>query len=116
MFKPEFLETIKSPEHRIAWLVAIIADALQLLAFPVFMEGGVSPFDDALDVIVAAILVRVLGWHWAFLPTLMAEVVPGLDLFPTWTAAVFYVTRREVPSSSSEPEILPPDRATPSGF
>ncbi|HYX53635.1 MAG TPA: hypothetical protein VE783_09285 [Candidatus Limnocylindrales bacterium] len=116
MFKQEFLATIKSPEHRLAWLVAIIADALQLLAFPVFMEGGASPFDDALDLLVAAILIRTLGWHWAFLPTLMAEVVPGLDLFPTWTAAVFFVTRKQVPSESKEPEILPPDRAAPSRY
>ncbi len=112
MWKPEFIQNIKTPEQRLAWLVAIIADALQLLAFPFFMEGGASPFDDALDLIVAVVLIRLLGWHWAFLPTLMAEVVPGLDLFPTWTAAVFFVTRRQV--SSSEPEILPPDRATPS--
>jgi hypothetical protein len=35
--------------------------------------------------------------------------MPGFDLFPTWTAAVFFVTRREV--MSSEPEILPPGPA-----
>jgi hypothetical protein len=44
--------------------------------------------------------------HWAFLPTLLAELAPGFDLFPTWTAAVFYVTRQRV--RSEEPEILPP--------
>ena len=55
---------------------------------------------------VAAILIRLLGWHWAFLPTLLAELTPGFDLFPTWTAAVFYVTRHQI--RASEPEILPP--------
>jgi hypothetical protein len=50
-----------------------------------------------------------LGWHWAFLPTLAAELIPGLDLFPTWTAAVFFVTRQQV--RSDEPEILPPGPA-----
>ena len=36
----------------------------------------------------------MIGWHWAFLPSFFVELVPGLDLVPTWTAAVFYATRR----------------------
>jgi hypothetical protein len=43
------------------------------------------------------------------LPTLLAEMIPGLDLFPTWTAAVFYVTYQRV--CDGEPEILPPGPA-----
>ena len=109
MLNFDFLKAIKAPEHRLAWLVAIMADALQIVAFPVFAEGLVSPFDTALDFIVAFALTRLLGWHWAFLPSLGAELVPGLDLFPTWTAAVFFVTRQRV--RSSEPEILPPGSA-----
>jgi len=105
-----FLKSIKSPELRLAWTVAIIADSLQILAFPLFAEGGVSPADSALDLFVAVILVRLLGWHWAFLPSLAAELVPGLDMFPTWTAAVFFVTR-QFPAEGSEPEILPPGPA-----
>lgn len=110
-----FLKSIKTPELRLAWAVAIIADALQILAFPLFAEGGLSPADGALDLIVAVVLTRLLGWHWAFLPSLAVELVPGLDLFPTWTAAVFYVTR-QIPAETegrktSEPEILPPGPA-----
>jgi hypothetical protein len=106
------IKTIKSPEHRLAWLVAIAADALQILAFPLFAEGGVSPADTVLDIAVAAVLTRILGWHWAFLPTLAAELTPGMDLFPTWTAAVFFVTRQRVRSAQMvEPEILPPGTA-----
>jgi len=105
----ESLRSLKSPEHRLAWLVAIAADALQIVAFPLFVEGGVSPADTVLDVAVAAILTKILGWHWAFLPSLLAELVPGLDMFPTWTAAVFFVTRHQV--HSGEPEILPPGPA-----
>ena len=70
------------------------------------------PRDDALwevDVAVAAVLTRILGWHWAFLPTLAAELIPGVDLIPTWTAAVYFVTRQQV--RSGEPEILPPESA-----
>jgi hypothetical protein len=94
-----------------AWAVATIADALQILAFPLFAEGGLSPADDALDLVVAVILTRLLGWHWAFLPALMVEVIPGADLIPTWTAAVYLVTRQISAKTSSEPEILPPGPA-----
>jgi hypothetical protein len=112
MWNFDSIKAMKAPEHRMAWLVAIAADALQILAFPFFAEGGVSPADTVLDIAVAAILTKLLGWHWAFLPTLAAELVPGLDLFPTWTAAVFFVTRQRVrPALQEEPEILPPGPA-----
>lgn len=94
---------------KLAWLVAMAADALQIVGFPLFWEGAVSPADDALDIVVAVILTKLLGWHWVFLPTLLAELVPGLDLVPTWTAAVYFVTRQRV--RSNEPEILPPGPA-----
>ena len=105
----EHLKSLKSPEQRLAWAVAIGADALQILAFPMFAEGGISPADSLLDLLVAIVLTRLLGWHWAFLPSLAAELIPGLDLFPTWTAAVWFVTRQQV--QSTEPEILPPGPA-----
>ena len=85
-------QLFKSRELRAAWLVAIAADGLQILILPLFVAGALSPADALIDVTVALLLSRLIGWHWAFLPTLLAELVPGLDLFPTWTAAVFYVT------------------------
>ena len=103
----DYFRTLKSPELRTAWVVAIAADTLQLAAMPLFVAGGISPAEVGLDLIVAVILIRLLGWHWAFLPSLLAELVPGFDLFPTWTAALFYVTHERV--QSNEPEILPPD-------
>jgi hypothetical protein len=119
MLKFDFLKTVKSAQHRKAWFVAIMADAIQIIGLPLFVEGGFSPLDSALDLATAAILTRILGWHWAFLPTLAAELVPGLDLFPTWTAAVYFVTRKEVRSAEPEilkaeilePEIMPPGPA-----
>ncbi len=118
-----YFNSLKEPEQRLAWAVAIAADALQIAAFPFFVEGGISPADSLLDLIVAFVLIRLLGWHWAFLPTLAAELVPGADLFPTWTAAVWFVTRQQVKannnssfnssssSNSNDPEILPPGPA-----
>src|SRR5437667_5786741 len=74
---------------RLAWMVALGADFLQIVAMPILVLGIASPFNDALDVAVAVMLIRLLGWHWAFLPTIIAELIPGVDLVPTWTAAVF---------------------------
>lgn len=105
----EFWNSIKEPEHRAAWMIAMAADALQLAAFPLFAEGGVSPLDGVLDVVVAFMLIRLLGWHWAFLPTLAMEALPGMDLFPTWTAAVYFVTRDRL--KTAEPVVLPPGPA-----
>jgi hypothetical protein len=116
-----YFNSLKEPEHRLAWAVALAADALQIAAFPLFVEGGISPADSVLDLIVAFVLIRLLGWHWAFLPTLAAELVPGADLFPTWTAAVWFVTRQQVKANNNpdpspisnpkDPEILPPGPA-----
>jgi hypothetical protein len=103
------LKSLKSPEHRLAWAIAMSADALQILAFPLFAEGGISPADSLLDILVGFFLIHLLGWHWAFLPSLAAELIPGADLFPTWTAAVWFVTRQQV--QAGEVEILPPGPA-----
>jgi hypothetical protein len=103
------IKALKNPEDRLAWMVAIGVDAVQILGLPLFAEGGLSPLDTALDMAAAAVLIKLLGWHWAFLPTFAAELIPGMDLFPTWTAAVFFVTRQRV--STAEIEILPPGPA-----
>jgi hypothetical protein len=65
---------------------------VQLVAAPLFGEGFASPFNDVLDVVVAALLIKLLGFHWSLLPALVAEAVPALDLAPTWTASVLLIT------------------------
>lgn len=82
------------PQFQVAMLVAIVADVLQLAVFPMFVEGALSPADDLLDLGVAAIMTRLLGWHWEFLPSFFAKLVPGLDLVPFWTIAVASVWRK----------------------
>ena len=85
-------EPIPPTRVRAARIVALAADAVQLLAAPLFGEGFASPFNDLLDIAVAAALIRLLGFHWILLPALAAEAVPGVDLAPTWSAAVFAIT------------------------
>ena len=79
---------------RVAVILAMAADALQIFVFSLFAEGALSPADDVLDLAVAAVLVRLLGWHWEFLPAFAAELVPGVDLVPFWTLAVANVYRK----------------------
>lgn len=79
---------------RAAMVLAIIADALQIAVFPLFVEGALSPADDVLDFGIAAVLVHLLGWHWEFLPSFLAKLVPGVDLVPFWTIAVANVYRK----------------------
>ena len=75
-------------------VVAIIADALQIVVFPFVVEGVVSPLDDILDIGIGAVLIQLLGWHWEFLPSFLAKLVPGVDLVPFWTLAVVNVYRK----------------------
>jgi hypothetical protein len=101
-------------EMQIARGVALVADALQIALFPAFGEGFMSPLNDLLDFTVAAILVYLLGFHLAFLPSLIAEEVPMLNLAPTWTVAVLIVTRKgaanalPAPAPASVAKALPP--------
>ena len=85
----------RSPRSRVrmARVLAVAADAVQILFLPLFGEGFASPLNDALDVMVGLVLVWLVGWHWAFLPSFAAELVPGLDVFPSWTTAVWFATR-----------------------
>ena len=79
---------------RVALILAMAADALQIFGFPLFAEGALSPADDVLDIAVASALVQLLGWHWEFLPAFLAELVPGVDLVPFWSMAVANVYRK----------------------
>jgi hypothetical protein len=78
-------------------IMAIIADALQIFLLPLFAEGAMSPADDILDLGVGAALAYLLGWHWEFLPSFLAKLVPGVDLVPFWTMAVANVYRKSKP-------------------
>lgn len=84
---------------RLARGIAVVADTVQIAFIPLFGPGFLSPFDDALDVAIGLVMVWLVGWHFAFLPTVVAELVPGLDLFPSWTAAVWFATRKHTPAT-----------------
>lgn len=113
-----FLElSLDSPRSRFraAFVLAVVADAVQMIAFPLFAEGALSPVDDALDIVMAVVLTGFLGWHWEFTPSLIAKLVPGIDLVPFWTLAVANVYRKwkrsaSPPDSADTVDVIPPDR------
>ncbi len=82
------------PRLRTALILAIIADLIQLVIFPLMVAGAASPPDDVLDVGMAVILTVLLGWHWEFLPSFLAELVPGVNMIPCWTITVAMIYHR----------------------
>ena len=91
---PDTITISPGSRFRIAMMLAIMADTLQVVVFPLFVEGALSPADDILDFGIAAVLVHLLRWHWEFLPSFLAKLVPGVDLVPFWTIAVANVYRK----------------------
>jgi hypothetical protein len=87
---------------KVALAIAALADAIQLGLFPAFVEGALSIPDDALDGIVAVLLLVTLGWRWRLVAALALELVPGVALFPSWTAFV-----ATLPAGAAAPAQLP---------
>jgi hypothetical protein len=89
---------------KLAMGLAIAADVVQAVGFPVFIEGAASPVDDVVDLCMAGALSLLLGWHWEFAPSFAAKLVPGVDMFPLWSLAVANVWRKAKKEvASSEP-------------
>jgi len=94
---------------RTALILAIIADALQVVVFPFFIQGATSPADDVVDLGIGAAMFYLLGWHWEFLPSFVGKLVPGVDLVPFWTLAVANVYRKSKRIAVSTQEIREQD-------
>ena len=89
---------------QVAMALAVVADALQIIALPLFVEGAESPADDILDLGIGVAMVALLGWHWEFLPSFAAKLVPGVDLAPLWTLSVANVYRKSRRTLVTPPE------------
>lgn len=82
------------PRLKAALALAVVADIVQMVVLPLVIEGAASPADDLLDLCVGGALTFLLGWHWEFLPSFAAKLLPGVDLVPLWTLAVANVYRK----------------------
>jgi hypothetical protein len=79
----------------VARVIALAADAVQVAIAPsVSLPGVGMALVDAIDLVVAVTMLLLLGWHWVFLPTVLAEGIPVVHVAPTLTVAVLFVTRK----------------------
>jgi len=96
---------------RRVWIARGIALLVDLVQWA-FLPASLTPFNSAIDVATGLAMVALVGWHWAFLPTFAAELVPFVDLVPTWTLAVTFATRGRVVQA---PALPPPGQAPRDG-
>jgi hypothetical protein len=91
-----------------AFAVAIAADGIQLLLGPL----GWTFFDEITDVVSAIVVSLLLGFHPLFLPTFVVEIIPVVDMLPTWTGCVAVVValrRREQRATAQRSASTPPE-------
>ena len=90
-----------------AFAVAIAADGIQVLLGPL----GWTFFDEITDVVTAIVLSLLLGFHPLLLPTFLVEILPVVDMLPTWTGCVSVVValrRREQRATAQRSAPTPP--------
>jgi hypothetical protein len=101
-------EIIEFKVNRIkaAFAIAIVAD---LLEFPItwlehFEWEIVRLLAQAANVLIDCAVMwamtKLLGYHWLFWPTFFVEVIPQVDMFPTWIACVAYVVHERKKSQT----------------
>ena len=108
-------EIIEFKVNRIkaAFAIAIVAD---LLEFPItwlehfeweivrLLAQGANVL---IDCAVMWAMTKLLGYHWLFLADLFAffvEVIPQVDMFPTWIACVAYVVHERKKAQQGQPQ------------
>jgi hypothetical protein len=69
--------------------VAMFNDALRLACGGLI--GFMDPIDDLADAVTAIALAAILGFQWPMVFACIAEAIPGIAVFPTWTAFVLLV-------------------------
>jgi hypothetical protein len=86
---------------RLAYTIAVVCDALQLLLGP----AGWAFADEIIDVSAMILITRAIGFHPLLLPTFALEFLPITDLLPTWTGCVALVValRRKQQNGSPAP-------------
>jgi hypothetical protein len=96
----------------LALAVSVVADLLQ---FPINGAVATGLFalpgelaDFILDSVVMVIMSLLLGFHWVLLPSFVLEMIPGVDMFPTWTGCVAWLIwhRKQQAKMAASPPLL----------
>jgi len=98
---------VTSTRKRLALAIAAASDLAQWFFFPAVVEGAASPFEVALDALTALAILVVVGFQWRLAIALVAELVPGLDMFPTWTLVVLSLTTAPPAPRPALPPVKP---------
>lgn len=105
MFRTPFLTRSRI---LLAFLVAIAADGFQIMLGPF----GWTFFDEVIDVITMIATSLLIGFHPLLLPTFLVELIPLIDMLPTWTACIAIVValrrRQQRRDPSPSPTARPP--------
>jgi hypothetical protein len=98
--------TLTVSRVRLAYALAILADLVQLSLGPL----GWAAADEVIDVVTMIFVTLLLGFHPLFLPTFALELVPLVDMLPTWTACVALVVsirkKQQTPSETSSGPVI----------
>ena len=79
---------------RTAWVMAVLVDGLQMITSPAEVTGPMEwVLEVGVDLVTMGVMILLVGFHWAFLPSFVTKLLPFVDLAPTWTLAIFIATR-----------------------
>ncbi len=93
-----------------AFAIAVLADVVQILLGPL----GWTFADEILDVIAMGATIWLLGFHPLLLPTFIVELIPLVDMLPTWTGCVAAVVMLR--RNATKPGVpVPPEPGVSSG-
>ena len=98
---------VSPARKRVAIAIAAVSDLAQWFVLPATIEGGVSPLEVGIDAATAIAILIAVGFHWRLAIALFAELIPGVDLAPTWTAVALSLP-------TEKPALAPAPKESPS--
>ncbi|MHB1767053.1 MAG: hypothetical protein ACYCUV_04285 [Phycisphaerae bacterium] len=95
---------VSRPRKLLALGVAMFNDVLRLACGGLI--GFIDPMDDLADAVTAMALAAILGFQWPMVFACIAEAIPGVAVFPTWTAFVLLVPTAKKADTIDETPIV----------
>lgn len=87
-------QNLSKERIRTAYAIAVLADLIQFPITASIFTGVLfipaEMFDFVMDCAVMCVVTFLIGFHWALLPSLLLEIIPFVNLFPTWTGSVAF--------------------------